>query len=449
MHDEPRLKVKRQGKVLGPMSVVQVADLMAEGKVSESDLVSDGGPWVTFETYVKNRSEPDGVSAVETVDVESLFAEEFAIEFDARGAAKPKANSPATKAGSRKPAPPSLDDDDVVDLLAADEEEDVVDLDLAEDEDAPSKPAARPGAKSSPAKPAASRPTPSASTAKPGAKPSGKPSVRAMPLPPAAKSGAVKPPPPIFNEDDDDLDVMDLLDEKPKPSPAKGVAAKAPSVGKSPATQKPSPGAAGRIAAVPPSPAGMKGSKATNEALSPNLPPGFRPLFNGKNLSGWEFFPPEDRKAGKADCWSVEGGVIRFDGSAKHPHLLSIPDFTDFELFLGWRTTSKACQGGIFLRSDSTPDGMRCWISLGAKDAGKLNGIGTAGSKAAPQFQKPVGEWNVWRIVAAGARVGLWCNQECAWSEGSIKKSKGKIGLRADGSELEFKFLHIRELTKK
>lgn len=483
MSDEPRLKVKHGGKVLGPMSIVEVANLMAEGKVAESDLVSDGGPWVSFETYVGGHSEPDA-SSVTSADVESLFAGEFAIEFDASGTARGKTAAASNPAAGR-PAPPSrskdtLDDDDIIDLLEADDDDaDIIDLDLADDEKEASRPTARPpaagAAKSPPGKAAAAgaKPSPAAgSTAKSGA-PSvpGKPSLRPMPLPPSIKGGPGKAPPPLM-EADDELDVMEFLSDDPKPAATKPTSPKAPAaaaastkVTSAPATgHKPpastagtsKPGTrpnppAGKLPEVPPPPAGKgkKESQALNEAHSPNLPPGFKPMFNGRNFSGWEFFPIEDWTSGRADCWKVDGGLIKFDGTARRPHLLSIPEFVDFELFVGWRALKPDWQGGILVRSDSAPSGTRCFISLGAKDAGKLCGVGTSGSKATPALQKPAGEWNVWRIVAVGERIGLWCNQECAWSEATINRPKGKIGLRADGSPLEFKFLHVRELTKK
>lgn len=486
MSDEPRLKVKHGGKVLGPMSIVEVANLMAEGKVAESDLVSDGGPWVTFEAYVSGHAEPDE-SSVAPADVESLFAGEFAIEFDSSGAAKgasaatskPAAGRPASKPASPSKSKDALDDDDIIDLLEADDDDaDVVDLDLADDE-VPSRPTAKPaasgGAKSPPGKAAAveAKPSPAAgSPAKPGA-PSvpGKPSLRPMPLSPAVKGGPGKAPPPLM-EADDDIDVMEFLSDDPKPAATKPTSPQAPAATAGPTKATPSPSSgnkpagstsstsrpgvrsnppAGKLPDVPPPPAG-KGKKepqASNEAHSPNLPPGFKPMFNGRNFSGWEFFPIEDWTSGRADCWKVEEGIIKFDGTARRPHLLSIPEFSDFELFVGWRALKPDWQGGILVRSDSAPSGTRCFLSLGAKDAGKLCGVGTSGSKAAPTLQKPPGEWNVWRIVAVGERIGLWCNQECAWSEASINRPKGKIGLRADGSALEFKFLHVRELTKK
>lgn len=484
MSDEPRLKVKHGGKVLGPMSTLEVADLMAEGKIAESDLVSDGGPWVTFEAYVSGHSEPD-VSSVTPADVESLFAGEFAIEFDASGAAKGAAagttKASAGRPAASRPAPPSkskaaLDDDEIVDLLEADDDDsDVVDLDLADDEEASPKGKSSPGAaKAPPGKPAAAGSKPPAGAAKPTAKPPapsvpGKPSLRPMPLPYSMKGGPGKAPPPLM-EAEDDIDVMELLSDDPKPAKPKTASPKGPAATTGSTKGSPPPSTAskqttaggttskagarpapvsGKLPEVPPSPAGKKGAQPLNEAHSPSLPPGFRPMFNGRNFSGWEFFPIEDWTSGRADCWKVEGGIIKFDGTARRPHLLSIPEFIDFELFVGWRALKPDWQGGILLRSDSAPSGTRCFISLGAKDAGKLCGVGTSGSKAAPGIQKPVGEWNVWRIVAVGERIGLWCNQECAWSEASLNRPKGKIGLRADGSPLEFKFLHVRELTKK
>ncbi len=57
--DEPRLKVQCGQQVFGPMSVTDLAELLAAERFSGSDLVSErNGPWVTIEEYVARQSEP-------------------------------------------------------------------------------------------------------------------------------------------------------------------------------------------------------------------------------------------------------------------------------------------------------------------------------------------------------------------------------------------------------
>src|SRR5690606_20086393 len=62
---------------------------------------------------------------------------------------------------------------------------------------------------------------------------------------------------------------------------------------------------------------------------------GFRPLFNGKDLSGWT--PPE----GDNGHWRVVDGVIDYDAASESPErdksLWSQEEFGDFILKLDWR----------------------------------------------------------------------------------------------------------------
>ena len=50
--EETRLHVKCRGQILGPMTIVEVANLLAEGRIGESDLVSaEKGRWITVEEF--------------------------------------------------------------------------------------------------------------------------------------------------------------------------------------------------------------------------------------------------------------------------------------------------------------------------------------------------------------------------------------------------------------
>ena len=56
--DSPRIKVRRGQQVFGPMALTELAELLAEGRVDESDLVSEqGGPWIEIDEYVRRQSE--------------------------------------------------------------------------------------------------------------------------------------------------------------------------------------------------------------------------------------------------------------------------------------------------------------------------------------------------------------------------------------------------------
>ena len=64
---------------------------------------------------------------------------------------------------------------------------------------------------------------------------------------------------------------------------------------------------------------------------------GFRPLFNGKDLSGWKV--PE----GDNGHWKVVDGVIDYDAMSEaksEKHLWTDKQYGDFTLLIDWRLKS-------------------------------------------------------------------------------------------------------------
>ncbi|MFM7563854.1 MAG: DUF1080 domain-containing protein, partial [Planctomycetota bacterium] len=153
-----------------------------------------------------------------------------------------------------------------------------------------------------------------------------------------------------------------------------------------------------------------------------NAPPtGYRALFNGKDLGGWTALETQDPRvtaalseddkkkllaAGDAAMkkfWRVEDGVIVNDGEG--PFLSTLEDFSDFELWIDYKTVAQA-DSGIYLKAtpqvqiwDFTEAGGK-W-KLGAdKGSGGLwnNSPGAPGKDPLVLADKPFGEWNRFRI---------------------------------------------------
>src|SRR5580692_2871707 len=76
---------------------------------------------------------------------------------------------------------------------------------------------------------------------------------------------------------------------------------------------------------------------------------GFRPLFNGKDLSGWD---------GDRSLWKVVDGVIVGDSPGiKHNQFLVTKDeFGDFELKLEFRLKDGVGNSGVQFRTKRIPD---------------------------------------------------------------------------------------------
>src|SRR5579871_4260957 len=86
-------------------------------------------------------------------------------------------------------------------------------------------------------------------------------------------------------------------------------------------------------------------------AAAGKIPSGFRPLFNGKDLTGWHI--SEVNHHGNTKAWKVEGGVL--SGTQDPPGnggiLLTDKSYRDFEISLEVKP-DWGCDGGLFLRSD-------------------------------------------------------------------------------------------------
>jgi hypothetical protein len=204
-----------------------------------------------------------------------------------------------------------------------------------------------------------------------------------------------------------------------------------------------------------------------------NTPPeGFVALFNGKDLTGWKGLvspdkgpparakmSPEElkREQEKADDfmrahWKVEDGTLVFDG--KGQSLCTAKDYGDFEMLVDWKIKEKG-DSGIYLRG--TPQ-VQIW------DA-KANPVGSGGlynnqknpSKPDKVADKPVGEWNTFRIKMVGDKVTVHLNGELVvdnvtmenyWERDKPIYPTGQIELQNHGNTLYFKNIYIKELPR-
>ncbi len=202
-----------------------------------------------------------------------------------------------------------------------------------------------------------------------------------------------------------------------------------------------------------------------------DLPSGFIPLFNGKDLTGWKGevgdpkkraeMAPADLAAAQAKAdermrahWSVDNGVLTFDG--RGDNLCTVKDYTDFELYLEWNITAGG-DSGIYLRG--TPQ-VQIWDS-DSKPSGKNMGSGglynNRKNPARPllKVDKPIGEWNAMFIRMVGEKVTVSLNGKLVVDDVTFENflepdkpiyPSGPIELQKYGSPLQFRNVLIREL---
>lgn len=209
-----------------------------------------------------------------------------------------------------------------------------------------------------------------------------------------------------------------------------------------------------------------------------NPPAGFKPLFNGKDLTGWwglEHFDPrklwamsdEDRAKKREENmkdvrqhWTVENGELVNDGHGVY--LTTEQEYGDIEFLIDYKTVAQA-DSGIYLRAnpqvqiwDYTKEGGK-WNIGADKGSGGLwnNSAGAPGKDPIVKADKPFGEWNKLRIIQLGSRTTVYLNDKLVvdhaimenfWDRKKPLWPKGPIQLQTHGGEIRWKNIFIREI---
>jgi hypothetical protein len=205
--------------------------------------------------------------------------------------------------------------------------------------------------------------------------------------------------------------------------------------------------------------------------LSPaadNTPPeGFVALFNGKDLGGWKGLVgnPKTRAAMSAEQlataqekadqamrahWQVVDGALVFDG--KGNSLCTAKDYGDFEMLVDWKILP-AGDSGIYLRGSPQ---VQIWDpGSHAEGSGGLYNNKIHPSKPTKCADRPIGQWNTFRIKMIGEKVTVWLNGELVvddvvmenyWERDKPIYATGQIELQNHGNTLYFKNIYIREI---
>jgi len=182
--------------------------------------------------------------------------------------------------------------------------------------------------------------------------------------------------------------------------------------------------------------------------------PGFTPIFNGKNLDGWEVDTP--------GLWQVRDGAIagKHGGLKYNDFLRTRKRYENFILKLEFRLAGGVGNSGIQFRSKPVPNshevsgyqadiGEKYWGAL--YDESRRNKVLAAPEPALLANLKK-DAWNEYVIEARGRRIRLQVNgvQTVDYLEtGATIDRAGFIALQVHsgpGIEVEFRNLRIREL---
>lgn len=223
----------------------------------------------------------------------------------------------------------------------------------------------------------------------------------------------------------------------------------------------------------------LRADDPPKSAATPRPPEGFTALFNGVDFTGWHGMghfdlrelakmSEEDRaKKRAADMedlkkhWRVENGELVNDG--KGVYMTTDKDYGDMEFLIEYKLIAKG-DSGIYLRA--TPqvqvwdfnEEADYWKHGADKGSGGLwnNGPGNPGKFPLVFADRPIGQWNRFRIRQLGDRTSVWLNGQLVVDGAPLENyfdrssplfPKGPIQLQTHGNEVRWRNLFIREIA--
>jgi hypothetical protein len=169
---------------------------------------------------------------------------------------------------------------------------------------------------------------------------------------------------------------------------------------------------------------------------------GWRTLFNGSDLSGWDV-------VGDAN-WRVEERAARADRSTAASFLVSEDSFADFDLELEFWVDPEA-NSGVFLRCQDagTITDTSCYeANIFDTRPDQTYRTGAIVNVAEPaEFVYTGGQWNRLKITADGSRLQVTLNGRSMVDTKDSRFSRGPIALQYAAGQVMFRNVRIRERT--
>ena len=179
-------------------------------------------------------------------------------------------------------------------------------------------------------------------------------------------------------------------------------------------------------------------------------------LFNGKDLSNWEFVV--DENSVPADqVYSVEDGAILIQGTP-FGYMYTKKKYRNYTLNVEWSWVDEPTNSGIFVIIEETtnpfPNGIE--IQLRAGSAGDFVMLGGSDmieyqapeDRDRPRFpsirkreesnEKAAGEWNHAKITVNEGVITVYIN-DLLQNVGTNPVKEGHIGLQSEGKRIKFR----------
>lgn len=194
---------------------------------------------------------------------------------------------------------------------------------------------------------------------------------------------------------------------------------------------------------------------ASIAGIAAETEPGYRPLFDGQSLAGWEGAGQEAEK-----CWKVEGGMIVCTGE-RGPWLRSKEPFGDFNLRLEYKLKTGG-NSGVYIRVPASGnhhgDGAGIEVQVLDDAAGRYRSLKPyqytgslyAIAPATKHVSREAGQWNSLEVNCRGTKYHVLHNgltivavDETWFPELKGRLTKGFLGLQNHSEEVWYKNIRI------
>ncbi len=174
----------------------------------------------------------------------------------------------------------------------------------------------------------------------------------------------------------------------------------------------------------------------------------FKPLFNGKDLTGLKI-TPETAK----ETFTVQDGVLVVSGKPNGYFYTEKP-YKNYHLSFEVNYPKKAGNSGVLIHIQGPHKVWpKCVEAQGQHgDMGRLFDIaGATGGKYTVDKEvqkaaiKPVGQYNLYEIISMDGKLTTKINGKEV-STGTSTLMEGPIGFQSEGEEIHFKNIKIKEL---
>lgn len=186
-------------------------------------------------------------------------------------------------------------------------------------------------------------------------------------------------------------------------------------------------------------------------------------LFNGKDLSNWEFVV-DGNSVSPSDVFGIQNGVIHIKGKP-FGYMYTQKKYNNYHLHAEWRWIGEATNSGIFLQiaeiKNPFPNGVECQLKAGS--AGDIVLLGGSDMKeyklpadgVRPKFpvinrtnsssEYATGEWNSADIYVYNGIVTIYINGVFQ-NTGTNTVKEGHIALQSEGGDIQFRNIKLAEI---